>query len=66
MEILKDFFSKDNISSLFDKFYGWFEGILINAFGNFSYEPIRALLVNPWFWIILAALIFLWIIFRRR
>jgi hypothetical protein len=66
MEVLKDFFSKDNITFLFDKFYNWFEGILTNTFGNISYEPIKVLLVNPWFWIIIAAIIILGIIFCRR
>ncbi len=66
MEIIKNFFTKDNISSLFEQFYKWLEGLLANVFGNFTYEPLRDLFVNPWFWIIILALIILGLIFRKR
>lgn len=66
MEIIKNFFTKDNISSLFDQFYKWLEGLLASVFGNFTYEPLRDLFINPWFWIIILALIILGFIFRKR
>lgn len=66
MEIIKNFFTKDNISSLFEQFYKWLEGLLASVFGNFTYEPLRDLFVNPWFWIIILALIILGLIFRKR
>jgi hypothetical protein len=66
MEIIKNFFTKDNISSLFEQFYKWLEGLLASVFGNFTYEPLRDLFVNPWFWIIILALILLGLIFRKR
>jgi hypothetical protein len=66
MEILKNFFTKDNALSLYEQFYNWLEGLLINVFGGFPYEPLRALLINPLFWIIILALIFLGLIFRKR
>ena len=66
MEIIKGFFTKDNLIALFDQFYRWLEGILDNIFGNFSYEPLKVLLINPWFWLIIIALLLLGLIFRRR
>lgn len=66
MEIIKNFFTKDNISSLFEQFYKWLEGLLASVFGNFTYEPLRDLFINPWFWIIILALIILGLIFRKR
>ena len=66
MEIIKNFFTKDNISSLFEQFYKWLEGILADVFGNFTYEPLRDLLIIPWFWIIIFALVILGLIFRKR
>jgi len=66
MESIKNFFTKDNALSLYDRFYNWLEGLLVDVFGNFTYEPLRALLINPLFWIIILALIFLGLIFRKR
>ena len=66
MEIIKGFFTKDNLIALFDQFYRWLEGILDNIFGNFTYEPLKILLINPWFWLIIIALLLLGLIFRRR
>ena len=66
MEIIKNFFTKDNISSLFEQFYKWLEGLLASVFGNFTYEPLRDLFINPWFWIIILTLIVLGLIFRKR
>jgi len=66
MESIKKFFTKDNALSLYDRFYNWLEGLLVDVFGNFPYEPLRALLINPLFWIIILALIFLGLIFRKR
>lgn len=66
MESIKNFFTKDNALSLYDQFYNWLEGLLVDVFGNFTYEPLRALLINPLFWIIILALIFLGLIFRKR
>ena len=55
MEVIKGFFTKDNLIALFDQFYRWLEGILDNIFGNFTYEPLKVLLINPWFWLIIIA-----------
>ena len=66
MEIIKNFFTKDNIVSLFDQFYKWLESLLINVFENFTYDPLKNLFINPWFWIIILVLIILGFIFRRR
>jgi len=66
MESIKNFFTKDNALSLYDQFYNWLEGLLVDVFGNFTYEPLRALLINPLFWIIILALISLGLIFRKR
>ena len=66
MEFIKDFFTKENLASLFWRFYAWLENILDTAFGGIGYEPLRDLFINPWFWIILIVLLILGIIFRRR
>ncbi len=66
MESIKNFFTKDNALSLYDQFYNWLEGLLVDVFGNFTYEPLRALLINPLFWIIILALISLGLVFRKR
>jgi len=66
MESIKNFFTKDNALSLYDQFYNWLEGLLVDVFGNFTYEPLRTLLINPLFWIIILALISLGLIFRKR
>ncbi|MDD3776146.1 MAG: hypothetical protein PHN32_00865 [Actinomycetota bacterium] len=66
MDLIKDFFSKENIAELFVKFYDWLQSVLLALFGNIGYEPIRDLLVNPYFWIIIFFLLLLGLIFRRR
>jgi len=66
MEFIKSFFTKDNLTSLFERFYAWLENILDTIFGGMSYEPLRDLFINPWFWIILIALLILGILFRKR
>jgi hypothetical protein len=66
MEAIKNFFTLENMRSLFETIYTWLEDLLIRVFGNLGYEPLRNLLTNPWFWIIILALILLSIIFRRR
>ncbi len=66
MESIKDFFTMENMRSLFEIIYTWLEDFLIRVFGNLGYEPLRNLLTNPWFWIIIVALFLLSIIFRRR
>jgi hypothetical protein len=66
MEFIRNFFTRENFSSFFDRFYSWLENILDNIFGGMGYEPLRDLFLNPWFWIILLALLILGIIFRRR
>lgn len=52
--------------NFFINIYSWLENILSVAFGNIGYEPIRNLLINPWFWIIIIVLIIVCFIFRRR
>jgi len=66
MEVIKDFFTGENMAALWEQFYSWLEGILLNIFGNFSYGPLRVLLINPWFWLIIILLIVLGILFRKR
>ena len=66
MEAIKNFFTLENMRSLFETIYTWLEDLLMRVFGNLEYEPLRNLLTNPWFWIIILALILLSIIFRRR
>ncbi len=66
MEAIKGFFTRDNLIALWDQFYRWLEGLLADVFGNFGYEPLRALFVNPYFWLIILALLVLGLIFRRR
>jgi len=66
MEIIKNFFSKENALLLYSRFYSWLEGILTDIFGSFPYGPLRELFLNPLFWIIIAALIILGLIFRKR
>jgi hypothetical protein len=66
MEAVRNFFTKDNMYALFGQFYRWLEGLLENVFGNYSYEPLRVLLTNPLFWIIIIVLIILGFAFRRR
>jgi len=66
MESIKDFFTMENMRSLFEIIYTRLEDFLMRVFGNLGYEPLRNLLTNPWFWIIIVALFLLSIIFRRR
>ena len=66
MEFIKGFFTKENFTLLFERFYAWLENILDTIFGGMGYEPLRSLFINPWFWIILIALLILGIVFRRR
>jgi len=66
MEALKAFLTKDNLTDLFNQFYNWFAGLLDKTFGRYTYEPLKVLLVNPYFWIIILVIIILCLIFRRR
>lgn len=66
METLKNFFTAENLESFFSNIYNWLENNLAIVFGKIPYEPIRNLLVNPWFWIIIIVLFLLSLIFRRR
>ncbi len=66
MEWTKNFFTLENSKALLLKFYEWFQDFLIKVFGKIQYEPIRDLLSNPWFWIILIVLFIIGRIFRRR
>jgi len=65
-ERLKNIFEWENIKILSLKIYEWSETALETIFGRISYEPIKELLTNPWFWIILIILLILGLIFRRR
>jgi hypothetical protein len=60
------FFSSENFKELWLKIYGWFETTLKTLFGKVPYPPIRELLMNPWFWIIIVFIIILALTFRRR
>ena len=66
MEAIKNFFTLENMGSLFEIIYTWLEDLLTRVFGKLGYEPLRNLFTNPWFWIIIVALFLLSIIFRRR
>lgn len=66
MEAIKNFFTLENMRSLFEITYTWLEDLLTRVFGSLGYEPLRNLFTNPWFWIIIVALFLLSIIFRRR
>jgi len=66
MEAIKNFFISDNFRNFWVNFYNGFENALDFIFGKINYEPIRQLLNNPWFWIILIGLFLLSLIFRRR
>jgi len=63
---LKNFFSAKNLGFLWGKIYDWMEVTLKTLFGNITYHPIRDLLINPWFWLIILFLLFVGLIFRRR
>ncbi|HEY5500736.1 MAG TPA: hypothetical protein VIK09_01985 [Candidatus Humimicrobiaceae bacterium] len=66
MEAIKNFFISDKFKSFWINFYNGFQNILVSLFGKIKYEPIKVLLTNPWFWIIIIALLLLFLIFRRR
>jgi hypothetical protein len=62
----KNFFNLENFKFIWTKIYDWLGITLKTIFGKIPYTPIRDLLTNPWFWIILLVLLLLGIIFRRR
>ncbi len=66
MDIFKDFFSGENIKRLFDNLYVWLESLLTSWFGNIQYEPIKDLLTNPYFWLIIIVLLLAGFILRRK
>lgn len=66
MEVIRNFFTLENIRSLFVTIYNWMEGLLTKIFGKLGYDPLRDLFSNPWFWIIILTLFLLSLIFRRR
>jgi len=66
LDRVHDFFEVENLSHLWIKIYEWFELTLKTLFGKIPYLPIRNLFINPWFWFILAFIIILALIFRRR
>lgn len=66
MEKIKDFFTLENLKTVWERIYNWLDEILDKIFGGITYKPIKELLTNPWFWIILLALFILGRIFRRR
>lgn len=66
MEAIRGFFTRDNLLALWEQFYRWLEKLLEDVFGNFTYEPLRVLFVNPYFWLIILALLVLGLVFRRR
>ncbi|MBM3700493.1 MAG: hypothetical protein FJW68_06240 [Actinobacteria bacterium] len=61
-----DFFKIENLSHFWLKIYEWFELTLITLFGKIPYLPIRNLFINPWFWFMLAFVIIIILIFKRR
>jgi hypothetical protein len=63
---IRDFFNAENIRHLWGRVYEWFEITLKTIFGRIPYEPVRDLLINPWFWFIILFIIILYLIFRRR
>jgi hypothetical protein len=63
---LKNFFNAENFKFIWAKIYDWLGITLQTIFGKIPYTPIRDLLTNQWFWIILLGLLLLGIIFRRR
>jgi hypothetical protein len=66
MEAIRSFFTGENVLALWDQFYRWLGGLLENVFANFTYEPLKVLFINPYFWLIVLALLLLWLIFLRR
>ncbi|MBM3707865.1 MAG: hypothetical protein FJW69_05945 [Actinobacteria bacterium] len=66
IENAREFFSAENLKFIWVKIYEWFEITLRTLFGKIPYPPIRELLTNPWFWIVIVFMIILILIFRRR
>jgi hypothetical protein len=66
MEAIKNFFISEKFKNFWINFYNGFQNFLESLFGKIKYEPIKVLLINPWFWIIIIALFLLFLIFRRR
>jgi hypothetical protein len=66
MEAIKNFFISEKFKNFWIGFYNGFQSILESVFGKIKYEPIKVLLSNPWFWIIIIGLLILSLIFRRR
>jgi hypothetical protein len=66
METIKNFFTPENLQSFFEGIYNSLEDMLVKAFDKIGYEPIKNLLINPWFWIIIVVLFLLSFLFRRR
>jgi hypothetical protein len=66
METIKKFFTSESFKNFWVNFYKGFENVLDFIFGKIKYDPLRELLANPWFWIIIVFFILLSLIFRRR
>ena len=66
MEAIKNFFISERFKNFWINFYEGFQNILKSIFGKIKYEPIKVLFTNPWFWIIVIALLILFLILRRR
>ncbi|OQA21256.1 MAG: hypothetical protein BWY60_00755 [Actinobacteria bacterium ADurb.Bin346] len=66
LQRLQEFFSAENMRFLWMRMYQWFEITLRTLFGKIPYSPIRDLLINPWFWVIIVFILILILIFRRR
>jgi len=66
MEAIKNFFISEKFKDFWINFYNGFQNILESFFGKIKYEPIKVLFINPWFWIIVIALLILFLILRRR
>jgi hypothetical protein len=62
----QEFFNAENFKLLWLKIYEWFEAALKTFFGKLTYPPIRDLLMNPWFWIIIIVIMILSLVFRKR
>lgn len=62
----QEFFNAENFKLLWLKIYEWFEAALKTFFGKLAYPPIRDLLMNPWFWIIIIVIMILSLAFRKR
>ncbi len=66
METIKNFFISEKFKNFWIGFYNGFQSILESIFKGVKYEPIKVLFTNPWFWIIVIALLVLFLILRRR